>query len=191
MVAISPSCFLFQEQLPFSGHAGRIFCKRNGNGFLKVSAVRSRSKLIRRSNTKRFDIRIHHFCEKYQEADSKRMTIMKKLAIILFALTIFFCALPPAQASNLMNGIQLFPADHILNIPIDTFPVDAKSSVYINNNGGASGNLFAAWGKQSGLGADVVDETIPKSRVTFRTSRFSDNVLYPIPPIPHIEGVPR
>jgi hypothetical protein len=116
------------------------------------------------------------------------MTIMKKLAMMLFALTIFFCALPPAQASNLMNGIQLFPADHILNIPIDTFPVDAKSSVYINNNGGSSGNLFAAWGKQSGLGADVVDETIPKSKVTFRTSRFSDNVLYPIPPIPHIEG---
>jgi hypothetical protein len=113
---------------------------------------------------------------------------MKRALILLCVLTIFFYTVPPAQASNSINGIQLFPEDHILNVPIDTLPVDPKSSVYINSNGGASGNLFAAWGKRSGLGADIVDETVTKSEVIFRTSRYSDNVLYPIPPNPQIEG---
>jgi len=116
------------------------------------------------------------------------MKTIIRLFTLLFVLTIFFCTVPPAQASNSINGIQLFPADHILNIPIDTLPVDPKSSVYITSNGGASGTLFAAWGKQSGLGADVVDETVSKSMVIFRTSRYSDNVLYPIPPNPDVEG---
>ena len=114
---------------------------------------------------------------------------MKRQAILLFVLTIFFYTLSPAQASNSINGIQLFPEDHILNVRIDTLPVDPKSSDYINSNGGASGNLFAAFGNgNSGLGYDVVDETQLKSEVMFRYGPFSDNVLYPIPPNPQIEG---
>jgi len=113
---------------------------------------------------------------------------MKRLIMAILVLTIFLSSAPFVQASNSLNGIQLFPEDHILNVPINTLPVDPKSSEYINSNGGASGNLFAAWGKKSGLGADVVDETVTKNEVIFRTSRYSDNVLYPIPPDPHIEG---
>ena len=117
------------------------------------------------------------------------MKTMKRPAVILIILTIFFCTVPFAQASNSINDIQLFPEDHILNVPINTLPVDPKSSLYINSNGGASGNLFAAWGKgNSGLGNDIVGETLPKSKVTFRYYQASDNVLYPIPPNPQIEG---
>lgn len=110
---------------------------------------------------------------------------MKRLALKLIVLTILLSAVPFAQASNTLNGIQLFPDDHILNVPINTLPVDPKSSVYINSNGGASGTLFAAFG-QSGYGYDIVDETLPKSSVIFRG--YSDNVLYPIPPNPSIEN---
>ena len=90
---------------------------------------------------------------------------MKRPVVILIILTIFFCIVPFAQASNSINDIQLFPEDHILNVPINTLPVDPKSSLYINSNGGASGNLFAAWGKgNSGLGNDIVGETLPNPK---------------------------
>lgn len=105
------------------------------------------------------------------------------------ALTVFLSSVPFAQANNSLNGIQLFPEDHILNVPIDTLPVDPKSSDYIKSNGGASGNLFAAFGNgYSGLGYDVVDETILKTPVIFRYGPYSDNVLYPIPSNPTIEN---
>jgi hypothetical protein len=114
---------------------------------------------------------------------------MKRVAMFLLVLTIFLSGVPFAQASNSINGIQLFPEDHILNVPINTLPVDPKSSLYINNNGGASGNLFAAWGTgNSGLGYDTAGETLAKSKVAFRYYSTSDNVLYPIPPNPQIEG---
>ena len=40
----------------------------------------------------------------------------------------------------------------------------------------------------SGLGYDTVGETLSKSKVAFRYYRTSDNVLYPIPANPQIEG---
>ena len=85
------------------------------------------------------------------------------------ALTVLLTSVPLAHANNTLNGIQLFPEDHILNVPIDTLPVDPKSYDYIKSNGGASGNLFAAFGNgYSGLGYDVVDETVVKTQVIFQ-----------------------
>ena len=107
----------------------------------------------------------------------------------IMALTVFLTLVPIAHANNTLNGIQLFPQDHILNVPINTLPVDPKSLDYINSNGGASGNLFAAFGNgYSGLDYNVVDETILKKPVIFRYGPFSDNVLYPIPSNPKIEN---
>jgi hypothetical protein len=114
---------------------------------------------------------------------------MKRLIMVIMALTIFLSSVPFTQASNSLNGIQLFPEDHILNVPIDTLPVDPKSYDYIKSNGGASGNLFAAFGNgYSGLGYDVVDETVVKTQVFFRYAPYSDNVLYPIPSNPTVEN---
>ena len=114
---------------------------------------------------------------------------MKRLILAIMALTVLLTSVPLAHANNTLNGIQLFPEDHILNVPIDTLPVDPKSDDYIKSNGGASGNLFAAFGNgYSGLGYDVVDETVVKTQVFFRYAPYSDNVLYPIPSNPTIEN---
>ena len=65
-----------------------------------------------------------------------------------FLVVCFGAALAPAQGPQ-MGSCPVFPADHIWNTPIDTLPVAANSSTYINTIGGQelySKDAFATHG---------------------------------------------
>jgi hypothetical protein len=96
----------------------------------------------------------------------------------------------PNNLSSL-QGIQIFPKDHIWNVPIDTLPVDPKSPVYIKGIG-SSTHLRADFGEQ-GLPYNVVDNTQAKHTVIFTHPEISDQVPYPIPdnPFMELEGAPE
>jgi hypothetical protein len=112
---------------------------------------------------------------------------MKRVPILLIILTLIFLTIPTAQAATensvSLGDIQIFPKDNVWNIPIDTLPVDPKSSDYINIL-----NKSAYLRPNLGFPYNVVNNSVVKSNVTFRYSWVSDNVQYPIPQNMLIEG---
>lgn len=103
----------------------------------------------------------------------------------------------PAQAvpvSGASLPCALFPAYNIWNTPIDTLPVDANSDAYINTIGRSNGphpDFGTVWeGAPIGIPYNIVPGTQPKVKVAFYYPDQSDQVLYPIPPNPLIEGGP-
>jgi hypothetical protein len=80
------------------------------------------------------------------------------------------------------QNIQLFPPDHIWNVPIDTMPADSKSATYI----GALGKLSLQ--VSLGFPYNIVTAKQKKLKITFRYDWASDNVLYPVPDNPVTEG---
>ena len=98
---------------------------------------------------------------------------------------------PPTLA-----GCQVFPADNIWNVPINSLPVDPNSDAYVNTIG-ASETVHADFGSGEwppGSGAPIgipyidVPESQPGVTVTFDYDDESDHALYPIPPDAPIEG---
>jgi hypothetical protein len=93
------------------------------------------------------------------------------------------------------EGCQVFPSDHIWNVPIDTLPVDANSAAYINTIGYNTG-LHPDFGSGTWEGFPIgipfvtVPGTQSTSIVTFQYDDESDPGPYPIPPNPPIEGDP-
>ena len=110
---------------------------------------------------------------------------MKKLAIILLVLTIFISAIPAVQAETIastsLSGVQIFPKDHIWNVPINTMPVDSRSAVLVNGLGAS-----AYLGTYRGVPYNVVDNTVIHTDVSLLRS-WSDFIKYPIPANPLIE----
>ena len=105
---------------------------------------------------------------------------MKKLSIYFLAISLLFLAVPFTQALP----FQLYQADNIWNVPIDTLPVDAKSSTYITN-GLPNSFLYIAGGITP---INVVTSAQPKQYLTsIEYPEFSDNIPYPIPDNPKIE----
>lgn len=102
---------------------------------------------------------------------------------------------PPPQIA----GCAIFPGDNIWNTPVDTLPIHANSTNYINTIGADSG-LHAdfgsgVWppGSNSPIGIPYVD--VPGSQldvpITFVAyPEESDDGPYPIPPDAPIEGGP-
>ncbi|MFA5714578.1 MAG: fibronectin type III domain-containing protein, partial [Candidatus Paceibacterota bacterium] len=92
-----------------------------------------------------------------------------------------------ATASTL-GTFQLYPEDHIWNTPIDTMPVDSRSTSYINANYlGVSGSSLYM-GVSEAYNVNIVDSNTPKQYLSSITySEFSDNIAYPIPTNPLIE----
>ena len=108
---------------------------------------------------------------------------MKRVTIILLILTIFLSTVAVVQATDSLSGIQIYPKDHIWNVPVDTFPVDPMSDTYINSSRPSYfmyiGNIFPI---------NVVDSTQAKQKLTsFEYPEFSDDIPYPIPDNPEIE----
>ena len=113
------------------------------------------------------------------------VNVMKRLVLILFILTIFFCTILPAQAANLppITGVQFFPADHIWNVPIDKMPVSPMSGTYIS-----SANSSAYLYVYKGYYYNIVNSSTPKQYMTSITyASASDNVPVPIPKNPLVE----
>jgi PKD repeat protein len=92
-----------------------------------------------------------------------------------------------------VSGVQVFPSDHIWNVPVDNLPVDSRSADYVSTIG-SSKNLHPDFGSGLYAGApmgipyNLVNNTIPKKYVTFDYADESDAGPYPIPPNPLIEG---
>ena len=104
---------------------------------------------------------------------------MKKLVFFLIVLTVFFLTVPPSLAATTspsLSGIQIYPSDDVWNVRVDTLPLDAKSSSYVNSQ--SSAHLYM-W---DDFPINVVDGTTAKQLLKSITyKQYSDNIPYPIP----------
>ena len=98
----------------------------------------------------------------------------------------------PAGAAPTVPGAPncpIFAATNVWNVPIDGRPVASDSATLIATIGLDRG-LHMDFGSYAGYGIpyQVVDATTPRSTVTFEYDDESDQVGYPIPATPLIEG---
>jgi hypothetical protein len=102
------------------------------------------------------------------------------------------------QAAPSAAGCQILPEDDIWNVPVDTLPLDPRSSSYINTIG--AGEYVHAdfgsgeWPPGSGAPIGIPFTDVPgdqtKVPVSFAYASESDPGPYPIPPGAPIEGGP-
>ena len=109
------------------------------------------------------------------------------------ALPRFALAALAVVPSVLCFPCQVFPTNHILNTPIDSAPVHARSADYINSIGFNTGLHpdFGAGlydGHPIGIPFNTVTNQTAKYKVLFEYASQSDKVRYPIPSNPKIEG---
>ena len=86
-----------------------------------------------------------------------------------------------ATDSVSLSGMQIFPKDHIWNVPITALPLDPGSTVLVQGLG-ASSNLAI----YRGIPYNVVDNTAIFQNVSL-TRPWSDFIRYPVPSDPLIE----
>lgn len=96
-------------------------------------------------------------------------------------------------ASGALAGCQLFPQSNVWNTPVDNLPVDPHSDEYIQatdlSNGLHPDFGSGTWqGQPIGIPYNIVTGATAGVNVSFQYSSESDQVLYPIPPNPLIEG---
>lgn len=100
---------------------------------------------------------------------------MKRSAIVFLLFTIFLTVIPVVEAntnnSASLDGIQIFPKDHIWNVPIDTLPVDSRSATYINSIG--TSTYLRAEFDNGGIPYNIVDNSQETYMVDFGS--FSEN----------------
>ena len=125
-----------------------------------------------------------------------------KLATLTFLLVA--CGSPGSDASSgsgwtgmapSLESCELFPADHIWNVPVDGLPVHAQSAVYVDTIGASAGVHpdFGAglWdGGIIGIPYDTVGASQPDAEVSFYYDDESDPGPYPIPDDAAVEGAP-
>jgi hypothetical protein len=117
-------------------------------------------------------------------------------AIVLIA-ALVACFTMPVQAASLsapsIDGIPVFPADHIWNFRADALPVDSHSADYVRTIG-TTAYLHPDFGSGTwdgtpiGIPYTIVSGSQPKSTVIFDYAGESDPGPYPIPASPLIEG---
>lgn len=109
------------------------------------------------------------------------------------AILVCLVACSSISAQPRVGGCQSFPSNNIWNTPIHTMPVHARSSQYVATVGAdlSLRNDFGSglWnGAPIGIPYVVVGISTPKKSVVFDYTDESDNVEYPIPDNPPIEG---
>ncbi len=98
----------------------------------------------------------------------------------------------PAGAAPAIDGVPVFPGDHIWNARVDTLPVDPDSALYVSTIGEAR-TVHADFGSGLWDGGPIgipfvtVPGTQPKVPVAFEYGDESDTGPYPIPPDAPIE----
>ena len=107
---------------------------------------------------------------------------LKSVTGLLLVFAFVFLAVPATQAltSPSLSGMQIYPKDHIWNVPVDKLPVDHNSATYIKS-AGASAYLYV----YQAYHLNKVDSSTPEKYFTFRYP--SDRGPYPIPSNPLIE----
>lgn len=107
-------------------------------------------------------------------------------------LLVFILVFPQAQATAI-SGVQIFPQDHVWNVPIDTLPADSRSADYVSSIGTTS-HLHPDFGAGTwegapiGIPVNIVNNSVLKKTVTFDYDDESDPGPYPVPANPLIEG---
>ena len=96
------------------------------------------------------------------------------------------------QANAIIGGCNMFPADNIWNTPVNSLPLDSRSSAWIDTIGRTTGFHMdfgsGTWdGGPIGIPYNVVDGTVPKVNFTFYYPGESDPGPYPMPASPQIE----
>jgi hypothetical protein len=120
------------------------------------------------------------------------LSFFQKIILVLFVVTMGSYTLI-AETMAGMAGCPLFTGDNIWNTPVDTLPVDSRSSSYVTTIG-ASKSLHPDFGSGTwkggpiGIPYTIVPGTQPKVPVTFGYADESDPGPYPIPPDAEIEG---
>ncbi len=70
----------------------------------------------------------------------------EKSAFLIVVFVILLFSITPAGATASLTGIQIYPKDHIWNVPVDTLPVHPMSDTYIRSSIPSSymyiGNVF-------------------------------------------------
>lgn len=106
---------------------------------------------------------------------------------------LFILFLIPFVQGAAINGIPIFPPDHVWNVPVDQLPVDPRSADYISRIGTTKylhpdfgSGLYE--GDPMGIPFNIVNGSVPKQEVTFDYEDESDPGPYPIPANPLIEG---
>lgn len=119
---------------------------------------------------------------------------MKNSVLGIFAAVLLLAAgAAQAQSGPMLGDCPVLPANNVWNTPIDTLPVDAHSSAYINTIGAAR-TLHPDFGSglweggPIGIPYNVVPGSQPKVAITFDYGDESDAGPYPIPENPAIEG---
>jgi hypothetical protein len=101
---------------------------------------------------------------------------------------------PAPQGPDAIAGCPMFPPDNVWNTRVDSLPIDACSSAYINSIGPTTGlhpDFGTVWaGAPNGIPYTTVLGTQPLVTVTFGYDDESDPGPYPIPPDAPIEGGP-
>ncbi|HMB21466.1 MAG TPA: hypothetical protein VKP08_01480, partial [Anaerolineales bacterium] len=94
--------------------------------------------------------------------------------------------------ASMVGGCSFFPVNNIWNTPVDTLPVHASSSQWINSIGRNTGfhmDFGTVWEEQPiGIPYNVVGSGVPKVPVIFGYADESDPGPYPIPTNPLIEA---
>jgi hypothetical protein len=103
--------------------------------------------------------------------------------LIIMVIAVFLPVVPLVQAANSasLGGIQVLPKDNIWNTPVDTLPVDARSTNYVATVGGARSLYY-----YFGFPYNVVTSAQAKQKFT-TLNAYSDNVAYPVPSNPLVE----
>lgn len=109
------------------------------------------------------------------------------------AFSIFGVFASLAQAGPTIGGCPIFPANNIWNVPVDTLPVHASSTTFVNTIGASAGlhmdfgsGLYQ--GRPIGIPFITVPGTQPKVPITFDVADESDLGPYPIPTDVPVEG---
>ena len=107
------------------------------------------------------------------------------------------CLAGPAWAQPVVDGCPVFPADNIWNVPVDTLPLDPKSSAYVSSIG-ANTTVHPDFGAGIWDGAPIgipfvsVPGTQPKVAIHYQAyGDESDPGPFPVPASAPIEGGPQ
>jgi hypothetical protein len=104
---------------------------------------------------------------------------MKKLIFLLLLASVYL-----AQAQPTIGGCKIFPANNIWNTPVDTLPLHAMSTTWINTIGAG-----LPLRHDNALGFNIVPGSQPMVHVLIvEGAAESDPGPYPIPPDPVIEA---
>jgi hypothetical protein len=100
----------------------------------------------------------------------------------------------PAGAQPTVDACPVFPADNIWNVPVDTLPLDANSSAYVNSIGAATTlhpDFGAALWQGGPIGIPFVSTSGTQAKVAIHYQAYgdqSDPGPFPVPATAPIEG---